>query len=178
MAIVDKITPETIERLRGIIDFYMLRGILPVARKWPKKPKPPYTALQAEAMAVFAMANSSMHRLTPNMLETWQATTVGVKPSWTDVYRAIIMKYWKLNGTIAPIALDYNVIETDTEFKVVWDILQLYIDPLVPEELYSAETTIINKEDIILAPKPIYFTLSSDDGIRLVAPNIKFEVEA
>ncbi len=178
MAIVDKITPETIERLRGIIDFYMLRGILPVARKWPKKPKPPYTALQAEAMAVFAMANSSMHRLTPNMLETWQATTVGVKPSWTDVYRAIIMKYWKLNRTIAPIALDYNVIETDTEFKVVWDILQLYIDPLVPEELYSAETTIINKEDIILAPKPIYFTLSSDDGIRLVAPNIKFEVEA
>ncbi|GAI84782.1 unnamed protein product, partial [marine sediment metagenome] len=57
MAIVDKITGEKIERLRGKVDFYLLRGILPVARRWPKKPKPPYTALQAEAMAVFAIAN-------------------------------------------------------------------------------------------------------------------------
>ncbi len=178
MAIVDKITPETIERLRGIIDFYMLRGILPVARKWPKKPKPPYTPLQAESMAVFAIANTSMGRLSDKMLEAWRITTFGVKPSWTDVYRAIIMKYWYIKRSIAPIALNYNVIETDTQFKVEWDILQLYIDPLVPEELYSAETTVINKEDILLAPKPIYFTLSSDDGIRLVAPNIKFEVEA
>ncbi len=62
MAIVNKITAETIERMRGKIDFYLLRGITPVARSWPKKPKPPYTALQAEAMAVFALANKSFRR--------------------------------------------------------------------------------------------------------------------
>ena len=125
MAIVKEITPETIERMRGVIDFYMLRGILPVARRWPKKPKPPYTVLQAEAMAVFGIANLSMHRITANMLQTWQLTTVGKKPSWTDVYRAIIMKYWKLKGTIAQIALDYEVLDEETEFKVKWSILKL-----------------------------------------------------
>jgi len=54
MATVNKVTGEAVELLRGHIDFYMLRGLLPVARKWPKKIKPPYTALQAEAQAVLA----------------------------------------------------------------------------------------------------------------------------
>ncbi len=174
MAIVDKIRPETIELLRGKIDFYLLRGILPVARSWPKKPKPPYTALQAEAMAVFSIANKSMRRLSDNMLKTWQATTVGITPSWTDVYRSIIMKYWKLNRTIAPIALDYEVFETEDQFKISWDILQLYIDPDTPEETYTKATKLIDKDEILLAPKPIYFTLF-DDGQRLVAPYILFE---
>ena len=175
MAIVKEITPETIERMRGVIDFYMLRGITPVARSWPKKPKPPYTALQAEAMAVFAIANNSMHRLSQNMLEKWQVSTVGVKPSWTDVYRSIIMKYWKLKRVIAVIALDYEVVEEVDKFKVVWEILQLYIDPETPEEIYNYETTLIVKADILMAPKPIYFTLYDDDGNRQVAPNILFE---
>ena len=175
MVILKKITAEMIEKGRGTVDYYMLRGILPVARTWPKKPKPPYTPLQAESMAVFGIANSSMGRISDKMLKAWQVTTFGIKPSWTDVYRAIIMKYWYKKRSIAPIALNYNVIETDTEFKVQWDILQLYIDPLTPEEKYLVETKIINKEDILLAPKPIYFRLSSDDGIRLVAPNIKFK---
>ena len=177
MVIVSKITAEMIEKGRGTIDYYMLRGILPVARTWPKKPKPPYTPLQAESMVVFGIANSSMGRISDKMLTAWRVTTFGIKPSWTDVYRSIIMKYWYIKRSIAPIAVNYNVIETDTEFKVEWDILQLYIDPLVPEEIYKVETNLINKEDILLAPKPIYFTLTSDDGIRLVAPNIKFEAE-
>jgi len=175
MAIVKKITPETIERMRGVIDFYMLRGILPVARSWPKKPKPPYTPLQAEAMAVFAIANKSMHELSPNMLETWRVSTFGKKPSWTDVYRAIIMKFWKKNRSIAPIALDYEVVEEETKFKVVWDLLELFIDPEVPEERYTYETTLILKADILEAPKPIYFTLLDDEKQRLVAPYIIFE---
>jgi hypothetical protein len=175
MAIVKEITPETIELMRGHIDFYMLRGILPVARAWPKKPKPPYTALQAEAMAVFAIANSSMHRLSQNMLETWQMSTLGIKPSWTDVYRSIIMKYWKLKRVIAPIALNYEVIDAGLEFQVSWEILQLYIDPETPEEIYNETTSLIVKEDILLAPKPIYFTLLDDEKNRLVAPYILFE---
>jgi len=175
MAIVKEISEETIERMRGRIDFYMLRGILPVARRWPKKPKPPYTALQAEAMGVFAIANKSMHRITNNMLEAWRAETIGIKPSWTDVYRKIIMRYWKINKSIPPIALDYEVIEIGVEFKVSWDILQLYIDPDIEEELYTKATDLISKSDILLATKPIYFTLIDDDKKRLVAPYILFE---
>lgn len=177
MAIVNKITPETIELLRGHVDFYMLRGILPVARKWPKKPKPPYTALQAEAMAVFSIANRSMHRISSNMLDEWRASTVGIKPSWTDVYRAIIMKYWKLKRVIALIALDYELVEVADEFKVKWSILQLFIDPTTPEVIYDYETALISKADLLLAPKPIYFTLYDDEGNRQVAPNILFEAK-
>jgi len=175
MAIVDEVRPETVEKLRGVVDFYLLRGILPVARAWPKKPKPPYTALQAESMAVFAIANSLFSRLTQNMIDEWRSGTVGVKPAWTDVFRSIIMKYWKIYRIIAPVAIDYRVIKTSTDFKVQWDILQVYIDKEVPEEIYETETSIINKEDILLAPKPIYFTLYNDVGDRLVAPFISLE---
>lgn len=175
MAIVSEVTAENVERFRGKIDFYMLRGITPVARKWPKKPKPPYTALQAEAMAVFAIANKSMREIYPNMLETWQLSTVGKKPSWTDVYRSIIMKYWKKNKSIALIALDYEVIDAGEKFKISWDILKLFIDPDIPEERYSKSTDLILKSDILLAPEPIYFTLLDDAGDRLVAPYILFK---
>lgn len=175
MAKVDKIRPEVIEQFRGLIDFYQDKRTGPIARAWPKKPKPPYTVLQAEAMAVFAIANTSMHRLSTHMLEVWQASTFGIRPSWTDVYRSIIMKYWKLHRSIAIIALDFQVIDAGENFKIVWDLLQLYIDPETPEELFQKETNLINKEDILEAPKPIYFTLLDDEGSRLVAPYILFE---
>lgn len=176
MAIVDKIRPETIEKLRGRIDFYMLRGILPVARRWPKKPKPPYTALQAEAMAVFSIACANMKRISDNILEKWREGSEGKRSQWTDVFKGIIMKYWKLNKSIAPIAIDYQVTETDTQFKVLWNILQVYISPNKKEEIYNMETNLIDKKDIGLMPKPIYFTLFDDEGIRLVAPYILFEL--
>lgn len=177
MAIVDKIAPETIEKLRGTIDFYMLRGILPVARMWPKKPKPPYTALQAEAMAVFAIANDSFHYLTDNIVAAWRISSVGKTAAWTDVFRSLIMKFWKKYKVIAPIAIDYQVIETDTEFKVKWDILQRFIKKDIQWEYTVLETELIDKEDILLAPKPIYFTLLLDGEIRLVAPYILFDIE-
>lgn len=175
MAIVYNVTAEMIEKLRGVIDFYMLRGILPVARSWPKKPKPPYTDLQAESMAVFAIANGLFSRLTPNMVAEWRSGTVGKRPAWTDVFRSLIMKYWKITRGIAPVATDYKIVTTGISFTVEWDILQVYIDPKTPEENYKVITKIINIEDILLAPKPIYFTLLDDDGNRLVAPNISLE---
>jgi len=178
VAKVDNVRPETIELLRGKIDFYMLRGILPVARRWPKKPKPPYTPLQAEAMAVFAIANDTFKVLTDNIVKAWRLGSVGSTAAWTDTFRGLIMKYWKLNRVIAPIAIDYQVIETETQFKVKWDILQRFIDLDIPWEYKELETILINKEDILLAPKPIYFTLLSDEGIRLVAPYIAFGIEA
>jgi len=178
MAKVDKITGEKIEKLRGKVDFYLLRGITPVARRWPKKPKPPYTALQAEAMAVFAIANTCLSRISGNILDAWRIGAVGKRASWTDTFRGIIMSYWKDNRCIAPIALDYNLTEIGEEIRITWDILEVFIDPDVEEKKYSLETFLIKKEDILKAHEPIYFTLLDDEKRRLVAPYILFEVEA
>ncbi|GAI13716.1 unnamed protein product [marine sediment metagenome] len=110
------------------------------------------------------------------MLEAWRIGSVGKKASWTDTFRGIIMGYWKLYRVIAPIALDYKVIEKDTQFKVKWDILQVYLVPEITEEIYTLETILINKEDILKAPKPIYFTLLLDGTTRCVAPYILFDI--
>jgi len=174
MAKVNNVYPETIELLRGKVDFYMLRGILPVARSWPKKPKPPYTALQAEAMAVFSMAASSMKRLSPDMLIAWQSMSVGKRSQWPDSYKAIALKYWKLTREFPLIALDYELVETIDTIKVVWDILKLSLINGVPEETYKIETSLIAKSDIEKAVKPIYFTLLDDEGRRQIAPFIKY----
>ena len=174
MAKVGNVNPEAIELLRGKIDFYMLRGILPVARRWPKKPKPPYTVLQATGMAAFSMANTSMHRLTPNILEAWRKTSFGKKASWPDKYRAIVMKYWKLTRTFPLIALDYEAVEIGDTIKVVWDILELSLLSGVAEKTYQLTTDIIAKSVIEKAAKPIYFTLLDDSGNRLVAPFILY----
>lgn len=176
MAKVDKVRPEIIEKLRGSIDIYEDKRTGPIARSWPKKIKPPYTPLQAEAQAVFSIANRALSEINGVILEAWRFSSVGKKASWTDTFRGIIMSYWKIYRVIAPIATNYNVIETDTQFKVEWDIRQLYIDNLLPEENYKMETIIIDKEDILLAPKPIYFTLLLNGETRLVAPYILFEV--
>ena len=176
MAIVDKVRPETVEILRGTIDFYLLRGILPVARSWPKKPKPPYTALQAEGMAVFTIICGSMKRIYPSILSAWQIGAEGKRAQWTDTYKGLGMKYWKLKRCIAPIALDYKINEEEDKFTVSWTVLQLYIDPNTEEEIRHWGTDLIDKKDISEAPKPIYFTLYDDEGTRVIAPFIKFEV--
>lgn len=177
MAIVNEVTAETIERLRGVIDFYMLRGILPVARRWPKKPKPPYTALQAEAMAVFAIAQKSKKRLSDNILEAWRITAFGKREAWYDTFTGIIMSYWYKKKSIALIALDYEFIEYETEFKIKWEILKISLDPDIEEEIIERETVLISKEDITKMHEPIYFTLSDSEGLRHAAPYIKFVVE-
>ena len=173
MAIVNQVTPETIEKLRGNIDFYMLRGILPVARKWPKKPTPPYTALQAEGMEAFKIACANMKRLTPNILQVWQAGTEGKREQWTDVFKGLIMKYWKTKRVIAPIAIDYEIIETATTFRIKWYILEVFLDPSIPEVLSDESTLDIDKVDMALVKQPIYFSLYDEEDNRLVAPMIK-----
>jgi hypothetical protein len=174
MAKVKEITPEMIELMRGKIDFYMLRGILPVARSWPKKPKPPYTELQATGMAVFSMAASSMKRLSPKVQDAWKVLAVGRRSQWPDSYKAIALKYWKLTREFPLIAKDYEVIETATTVKVVWEILKLSLIHGVPEDIYNLETDLISKSDIEKAVKPIYFTLLDDSSRRQLAPFIKY----
>lgn len=174
MAIVDHITGENIERFRGILDFYMYKHILPVVRSWPKAPTPPYSAIQAESMVVFSLAATSMKRISSNMLEEWRKGSEGSRSQWTDVFKGLSMSYWKKYRTIAPIALDFHITETSTTYKVTWDLLQLYIDPLIPEVLSTVETTIISKVDLLITPGPIYFTLLNDVQERLIAPYILF----
>jgi hypothetical protein len=176
MAKVDKITGETIERLRGKVDFYLLRGITPVARRWPKKPKPPYTALQAEAMAVFKIAQSSKKRISNKMLEAWRKNATGKREAWYDTFTKIIMGYWYKNRSIAPIALDYSIKENEIEFWMELSILQLFIDQTTQEEIYEMETLKIVKKDVEKYPKPIYFTLYDEETTRLVAPYILWQV--
>jgi len=174
MAIVKDVTPEQIETLRGRVDFYMLRGILPVARRWPKKPKPPYTELQAEGMAVFAKANKSMRRIKTNILEAWRALSYGKRASWTDAYRGIAMKYWKLTKTFPLIGLNYEVIKTSTTVAVKWEILKMSLIYGVAEEVYFEQTNPVSLSVINKAVKPVYFTLMDDEGRRQVAPFIKY----
>lgn len=176
MAKVDKISPETIERLRGKVDFYLFRGITHVARRWPKKPKPPYTALQAEGMAVFAIGQSSKKRISDNMREEWRKGAVGKREAWGDTFIRMIMKFWKKHRCIAPIALDYSIEETESEFRVKWTLLRLYIDKTIPEVIGEIETLLIKKEDILKMHKPIYVTISDEENTKFVAPYILFEV--
>lgn len=176
MAKVDKIRPESIELLRGTIDFYLLRGILPVARSWPKKPKPPYTELQAEAMAVFSIACKLMSRISENILEAWRIGSEGKRAQWTDTFKGLVMQYWKLNKVISPIAIDYKVTEEETKFTVEWTILRVYLDKNIPEVMRKETTDLINKEDISKVKAPIYFTLYDEAHKRLVAPYILLEV--
>ncbi|GAJ13628.1 unnamed protein product, partial [marine sediment metagenome] len=109
MAIVSKITGEIIAKGKGIIDYYMLRGILPVARSWPKKPKPPYTALQAEAMAVFGILSKSTTFIQDKVREAWIVESIGKRPRWQDTFIGLGMKYWGINKEIPPILLDYQI---------------------------------------------------------------------
>lgn len=176
MAKIEGPTDEAIEKLRGVVDIYKLRGIQWVARKWPKKPTPPYTALQAEAMAVFAIASTCLSRISGSMLEDWRAGAIGKKESWIDTFRGIIMHYWKENRSIPLVALEYMFIEYETEFRIQWEVLQLYIDPDLEEEILELETLLITKEEILKYPEPMYFSLFDSEGTRLVAPYILFEV--
>jgi len=174
MAKVGNISAEAIELARGRIDYYMLRGILPISRRWPKKPKPPYTQLQATGMAVFSIAASSMRRLSTKMRDAWKASGGGKRSQWPDSFKAIALKYWKLTRTFPLIALDYEVIETATTIKVIWSILEVSLLSGVEEKTYNITTDVIAKSGIEMAVKPIVFTLLDDSGNRQVAPFILY----
>jgi len=174
MAIVKDVTPEQIETLRGKVDFYMLCGILPVARRWPKKPSPPYTDLQATAMKVFSTAAASMKRVKPAIRQAWRVSSVGRRSQWPDSFKAIALKYWKLTRTFPLIGLDYEVIETSTTVAVKWEILEISLISGVEEKITKLETEPVLKEVLNKSVKPVYFTLLDDEGRRQVAPFIKY----
>ena len=176
MAKVDRITGDNIERFRGMVDFYLWKGVIPVARRWPKKPKPPYTALQAEAMVAFSKTCGLMRRVLPSIKTAWQVGQEGKREQWTDTFKGLGMKYWKLNNDLAPVAIDYSISDDGDTFRVNWTILTTYIDGITPEAISYMESDLITKEDLTKIDAPIYFTLYDDVGTRLIAPFIKLEV--
>ncbi|GAH49529.1 unnamed protein product, partial [marine sediment metagenome] len=131
---------------------------------------------QAEAMAVFAISQSSKKRLSDNILEEWRKMAAGKREAWGDTFTRLIMNFWKKYRTIAPIALDYSIEETELEFRVKWVLLRQYIDKSIPEVVKEVETFLIKKEDILKMPKPIYITISDEENTEFVAPYILFEV--
>jgi len=176
MAKVDRITGDNIERFRGKIDFYLWKGKIPVARSWPKKPTPPYTALQAEAMAAFSMICGQMRRLLPDIKLAWQIGSEGKREQWTDSFKGLGMKYWKANREISPIAIDYSIVDSGATFKVKWTLLQVYLDGVTPEEITEMISDSITKSDLTKNDIPLYFTLLDDSGNRLIAPYIRMEL--
>lgn len=154
----------------------MYKGKIPVVRKWPKKIEPPYTTLQAEAMEAFSITCSLMARISIQVKEKWQLLSEGVRSQWTDTFKGIGMRYWKVYRDICPVVLSFNVVETALDFYVEWEVLQVYMDPLIEEEIKTYKTIVILKSELNIITYPIYFTLLNDDGVRLLAPYILLEL--
>jgi hypothetical protein len=170
MAIVNNVTGEAIEILRGYIDFYMLRGILPVARKYPQKITPPYTALQAEAQAVFGLAASYTSIIGGEILNLWRLSAEGKRQQWTDTFKYLIMSYWKKKRVIPLIVLDYDVLVENENVKISWQVLQT--DLARNEEIFTINTDLFPVTFYEEAREQIFFTLTDDEKIRQVCPYI------
>jgi len=77
MAIVSKITGGMIAKGKGIIDYYMLRGILPVARSWPKRRKTPFRPRELEAQGVFGIISKATTFIQDKVREAWIVECIG-----------------------------------------------------------------------------------------------------
>ncbi|GAH59325.1 unnamed protein product, partial [marine sediment metagenome] len=109
MAKVSKITGEMIANGKKEIDFYMLRGILPVARSWPKRRKTPFRPRELEAQGVFGILSKNTTLIQDKVKEAWIVESIGKRPRWQDTFIGLGMKYWGINKEIPPILLDYQI---------------------------------------------------------------------
>ncbi|GAI78029.1 unnamed protein product, partial [marine sediment metagenome] len=109
MAIISKITDELKAHHKGKLDFYMLRGILPVVRSWPKRRKTPFRPRELAAQGVFGILAKSTTKITDKVLEAWKIGSIGKRPRWQDTFMSLGMKYWAIHGEIPPILLDYQI---------------------------------------------------------------------
>ena len=172
MAKLSEINPAGVEALRGIVDFYKYKCILPVARSWPRKIKPPYTILQAQAQIVFGRARQDLGKLTYHMTKEWQNSFNGKRAAWTDAFVSVVMHYWKMTRNYPLIATDFAYITTDTDIQVKWYIYEKGIEPDAEENYYWLQTSLISKTAFETIQKPIFYTLYDDAMIREGAPII------
>jgi len=174
VAIVKKITDEMIVKGKGIIDYYMLRGILPVARSWPKRRKTPFRPRELEAQGVFGILSKSTTFIQDKVKEAWVVESIGKRPRWQDTYIGLGMKYWGINGEIPPILLDYQIHwhTPNPELELLLQKIEAKYGKTEAQEIQS--TGIVNIEDIEEYREKLYFTLYDTKGIRLIAPFLEF----
>lgn len=168
MARLDKISTEQVELLRGLVDFYNYKGILPVARSWPKKPKPPYTELQAEAMSIFALASAYTSMIDGIVLEWWKFTSEGIREQWTDTFKGLAMSYWKATKTFPLIVLDLSLEKNGDDIIITWTTLFTGLNQ--PENIKILTSNIINYPSLLILDKPIWFTLLDENDLRQISP--------
>jgi len=174
MAIVSKITGGMIAKGKGVIDYYMLRGILPVARSWPKRRETPFRPRELEAQGVFGILSKSTTFIQDKVREAWIVESIGKRPRWQDTYIGLGMKYWGINGEIPPILLDYQIHwhSPNPELEL---LLQKIEDKFGKTEAQEIQTTgIISLADIETYREKLYFTIYDMAGLRLIAPFLEF----
>lgn len=170
MAILQNLNLEAVELFRGTIDFYVRMGKTPVARKWPRKIKPPYTERQREAMAVFSLAAGYTSRIREPILSLWRSSTEGSRQQWTDVIKGIFMTFWKKNNTLPLVVMNFNFNFTDTDLVIDWYVIQPSLtDPEISLTIHSDPIPI---SDLRNKPQPVYITLLDDFGNRHACPMI------
>ena len=174
MAIVDKITGEKIELLRGEVDFYLLRGILPVARRWPQKTSPPYTELQAEAQMVFGALKKALKFIKGKVLEDWKKNAVGMTGSWCDLFLDKGMYYWKHTREMPPVLLDYGVSHLSPRLTAAMLLAKIDEKYGVSEVKEIKNTGFIDPCDLIRHQEQVHFWIETAPGISIVAPYIEY----
>lgn len=174
MAIVSKITGGMIAKGKGIIDYYMLRGILPVARSWPKRRKTPFRPREIEAQGVFGIISKSTTFIQDKVREAWIVESIGKRPRWQDTYIGLGMKYWGVNGEIPPILLDYQIHwhSPNPELEIL--IQKLGITEGDIEACDVQTTGIISIEEIETYKEKLFFSIYDLKGLRIIAPFLEF----
>lgn len=174
MAIVSKITGEMIAKGKGKIDYYMLRGILPVARSWPKRRETPFRPRELEAQGVFGYLSKSTTYIQDKVREAWIVESIGKRPRWQDTFIGLGMKYWGINKDIPPILLDYQIHwhSPNPELELLLQKIEAKYGKKEAQEVQS--TGIVDIKDIEEYREKLYFSLYDTEGIRLIAPFLEF----
>jgi len=174
MAIVSKITDEMKVKGKKKFDFYMLRGILPVVRSWPKRRKTPFRPRELEAQGVLGILSKNTTLIKDKVREAWIVESIGKRPRWQDTFIGLGMKYWGINNEIPPILLDYQIHYSSPQFEL--EILIKKIEELTGEPIAQEiqSTGIVDIEDIETYREKLYFSLYNTKGIRLIAPFLEF----
>jgi len=123
MAKVKAFGREQVKMFAGTIDFYYWRGI-PVARKWPKKPTPPYTEKQAAAMQAMAQSRQDLKQLSGKVISAWRQQAQGLRAPWLDEYTKQYMLYWGMYHTLPHVLQDYSITEEGDNYKIEAEFLR------------------------------------------------------
>lgn len=174
MAIIKRITDELRVKGKKKLDYYMLRGILPVVRTWPKRRKTPFWPRELEAQGVFGILSKFTTSIQDKVREAWIVESIGKRPRWQDTFIGLGMKYWGINGEIPPILIDYQIKwhTPNPELELLLQKIEAKYGKTEAQEIQT--TGIVNIEDIETYRENLYFSLYNTKGIRLIAPFLEF----